>query len=201
MGRLSYSSRQEADSLKQVSISFLKEHGYLDSSWMSGEIAWSRNGEKTGSVNIQSSIGVDEQYIKLIYARTDRDTGEKNDFNYKVSLATTPCHFGGKRYWFVCPCSVNGVYCGRGVGVLYLGGDYFACRYCYNLTYNSRNLSGVSKVAGQVISIPELEDLERKIKHKYYAGKMTKKYEMYRKKEEKSIWQLMITSRALYKHK
>lgn len=192
MGRWSYSGRQEADGLKRVSVSFLKKHGYFNRGWKSDGIAWSSHGEKRGSMGVQSSIDESEQYIKFIYTQTDKDTGEKKDFDHKIPLTTTPCYFGGKRYWFICPCYANGVYCGRRVGVLYKGGDYFACRHCYNLTYDSRNLSGISKMAGQTVTMPELEKLEAEVKRKYYAGKMTRKYKRYLKKENKSLRQLQV---------
>lgn len=192
MGRWSYSGRQEADSLKQVRSAFLKKHGYFSSDWKYGKLTWSWNGEPAGNISIQSFLSDYEQYIKLIYTRTDRDTQEKKDFDYKIPLNTTPCYFGGKRYWFICPWFANGVYCGRRVGVLYLRGDYFACRHCYNLTYNSRNLSGYAKVAGQVISFPELDELEAGVTTKFYARKMTRRYKKYLKKRDKSLFQLKV---------
>lgn len=192
MGRWSYSGRTEADSLKQVSVAFLKKHGYFDVGWKMGTITWSRYEEKTGSISVESHIERDRQYMKFIYTQTDRYSGEKKDFNYEIPLITTSCYFGGKRYWFICPWYANGRYCGRRVGVLYKYGDYFACRHCYDLTYNSRNLSGISKVAGQVISFPELEKLEGEIKRKYYKGKMTRRYKRFLRKEEKSEYQLRV---------
>jgi len=200
MGRWSYSNRQEADGLRKVNLSFLKREGYFNRSWRSGIVTWSRNGEKTGSISIQSFISDDERYIQFVYTQTDRYSGEKTDLDYKIPLTTTPCYFGGKRYWFICPWYANKVYCGRRVGVLYLDGKYFACRHCYDLTYNSRNLSGISKVAGQVISIPELERLEKEVKRKYYAGKMTRKYKRYLKKEEKGLFQLKVMAGAFGKN-
>lgn len=197
MGRWSYGGKEEADSLRQISTSFLNKHGYFRSSWGAGTITWSRNGETTGSISIQSYAQQGNPYIKLIYTQTDRSTGEKKDFDYKIPLTTTPCYFGGKRFWFICPWYANGVYCGRRVGVLYKSGDYFACRHCYRLTYNSRNLSGLSKMAGQVISMPELEKLESEVKHKYYGGKMTRKYRRFLKKKEKSLQQLQIMAYGL----
>ncbi len=176
-----WSSKEEADSLKQVSVYFLKKHGYF-SSGISGTMTWSRNGEKTGSTGIQSNIDDSEQYIRFTYTQTDRDTGEKQDFDYKVPLITTPCHFGGFRYWFQCPWYANGVYCGRRVGVLYLGGKHFACRHCYNLTYESQKLSGIWKTFGNVTSAPELDEMEAKLKRKWYAGKMRKNIESSLKK-------------------
>jgi len=192
MGRYYWSKKEKADSLKQVSVSFLKKHGYFNNGWHSGIITWSRNGEETGSISIQSFISEDEQYVKFIYTQTDKNTGEKKNFDYKIPLTTTPCYFGGKRYWFSCPLYTNGKYCGRRVGVLYLGGEYFACRHCCDLTYYSRNLGGISKIAGRIISLPELEKLESEVKRKYYVGKMTKKYKRYLKKQEKANWQLIV---------
>jgi len=48
--------------------------------------------------------------------------------------------FGGVRWWFVCPLSVNGVECRKRVGKLYLPPrqKYFGCRHCYDLSYQSR---------------------------------------------------------------
>ena len=199
MGRYYSSKKEEADCLKQVGVSFFRKHGYFAEGWHSGTITFSRNGEKTGSISIQSFVGDGEQYVKFIYTQTNNNTGEKNDFDYKIPLTTTSCYFGGKRYWFICPWYANGKYCGRKVGVLYLGNKYFACRHCYDLTYNSRNLSGISKAAGQTVSFPELEKLESGVKRKYYAGKMTKKYKSYLKKENKSLFQLKIISEGLGK--
>lgn len=201
MGRWSYSGRQEADFLSKVSVYFLNKHGYFNQGWKSGTITWSRNGEMTGRISIQSSLDESEQNIRFIYTQTDRSTGEKKDFDYKIPLATTPCNFGGKRYWFVCPWYANGIFCGRRVGALFMGGKYLACRHCYNLTYNSRNLFGASKIAGQVISEPELEGLWKEAKTQYYAGKMTRKYRRYLRKSKKADRQLMFmaSSLGLYK--
>jgi hypothetical protein len=199
MGRYYYSHKEEADGLHQVNTAFLRKHGYFNSGWRSGTINWSRNGEKTGSISIQSFIGDPDPHIKLIYTQTNRFTDEKTDCNYKIPLTTTPCNFGGKRFWFICPWYVNSRYCGRRVGVLYLSDKYFACRHCYNLTYSSRNLSGFAKAAGQVISEPYLEELRAGVKREYYAGKMTRKYKQFLKKEDKAFQQLRIIAGFLYK--
>ncbi len=56
-----------------------------------------------------------------------------------VHLQTTQPNFGGVRWWFSCPRTVDGEECHRRVGKLYLppGGRYFACRHCLDLTYES----------------------------------------------------------------
>jgi hypothetical protein len=58
---------------------------------------------------------------------------------YLVPIATTRPHLGGKRYWFRCPALRDEKPCGKMVGRLYLppGGQLFACRHCYDLTYKS----------------------------------------------------------------
>lgn len=197
MGRYYFSKKEEADYLKQVSVTFLNKNDYFSCGFHSGSINWSRQGMKTGNISIRSYISEDEQYVELIYTQTDRTSEEKTDLDYKIPLITSSCHFGGKRYWFKCPWYSNGVYCGRRVGVLYLSDKYFACRHCNNLTYNSRNLGGLSKTAGQVISYPYLDELRQQVKRDYYAGKMTRKYKKLLKKEKQSERQLLIMAIGL----
>jgi len=56
-----------------------------------------------------------------------------------ISLAHTPCHFGGHRAWFLCP------ECDRRVGVLYYQGQ-FHCRHCTDLHYESQYKSESSRL-------------------------------------------------------
>ena len=60
-----------------------------------------------------------------------------------IQLQTTAMQFGGSRYWFTCPLSLDGVDCNRRVGKLYLppGATYFGCRKCHELTYQSCQLA------------------------------------------------------------
>src|SRR3989344_2063829 len=199
MGRYYWSSKTEADGLKKITIWKLKKLGFLKGYWAAGSLKWTYSGSGAeSSVGINVMVSESESYLRIYYTQTDED-GNKKDFDYKIPITTTPCYFGGKRYWFICPWYANKVYCGRRVGVLYLGDKYFACRHCYHLTYNSRNLGGISKVAGQAISAPELDRLKKEVKCKYYAGKITKKYRMYLKKERKGLFQLQIMSRIFGK--
>jgi len=56
-----------------------------------------------------------------------------------IPVTTTPCFYGGVRYWFLCPAVTDGLLCENRVGVLYLppGGTIFGCRQCHDLTYES----------------------------------------------------------------
>src|SRR5262245_3485964 len=57
---------------------------------------------------------------------------------YSIRLTSSRPQYGGTRWWFVCPLVVRQVPCGRRVRKLYRAGQYFGCRQCYGLTYNSR---------------------------------------------------------------
>ncbi len=176
-------SKTESDGLRKISTAFLNKHKYFDGfrggtiSWTSG---WAEN-KNTVGINVST---LDEKYLRIYYNQTDRYSEEKKDFDYKIPLTTTPCNYGGNRYWFTCPWYKNGNYCGKRVGVLYKDGDYFACRHCYNLTYSSRNSSGFSKRFGSVC-LPDVEKARDKVKITHYRGKPTRKYLSYLKKEER----------------
>ena len=142
MGRYSWSNRRTVEECRRLSISKLKEWDYL-CGYRAGAIQWTNaSGEVTDTIGIAVSLsleGYGENDVQLTYSMTDRSTGEKKDFDYKIELESTPCHFGGVRWWFICPLWKNGVHCGRRVGKLYLPGNgtYFGCRHCHNLTYRS----------------------------------------------------------------
>jgi hypothetical protein len=108
-------------------------------SWSS--LTWTNTvtGEKLSSIGFDVNLGSDSGTARLHYTRTS--AGEAMD--YHVNLTTTPLPWGGLRWWFTCPLTVNGRHCGRRVGKLYLppGGRYFGCRRCYDLTYTSCNES------------------------------------------------------------
>jgi hypothetical protein len=95
----------------------------------------------TASMIVMVHTSEGENHIRLCYTMTDRDTGKETNFDYRVRLVTTPCHFGGVRWWFICPLSRNGVHCGRRAGILYRAprADYYGCRHCHELSYESRN--------------------------------------------------------------
>lgn len=166
-------SKSEAGGAKKISTCFLRKNGYF-TGWRSGTITWTSSwSESKSSVGIEVSTINGEDYLRIHYTQTDRDTGEKKDFDYKIPLTTTPCRYGGKRYWFICPWYKNSEYCGKRVGTLYKDGDYFACRQCYNLTYASRNAGGHYK---GFVSIADIEEAEKAVKRQYYNGRPTRKY-------------------------
>ncbi len=178
-------SKNKADDTNKISISFLKKYDYF-TGWMSGTITWTRNGwggESKSSVGLEASTMHDDKYLRIHYTQTDRNTQAEKDFDYKIPLTTTHCRYGGVRYWFTCPWYKNGVYCGRRVAKLYKDGDYFACRHCYNLTYESRNAKKSYKkgVFGILGKHWKSGDYLATLKRTYYNGKPTRKYRRYLK--------------------
>jgi len=171
-------SKIEADGLNRISVKFLRKHGYLTRGLWGG-ISWTgAYGNGGSSVGVQTDIVSEPGYLRVFYTRTDTETGEKRNFDYRVPLTTTPCHFGGKRYWFVCPWYRNGKYCGKRVGVLFQAGEYFACRHCYDLRYHSQLENRRGRFSGltRVFDLEEkVEKLREQIKRPYYAGKPTRK--------------------------
>ena len=72
-------------------------------------------------------------FLRLQYTFTS--SGKKLD--YKVPLSITRPHYGGQRFWFICPVK------GKRASKLYLpyGGDMFASRHAYRLLYGSQTES------------------------------------------------------------
>lgn len=185
MGRYYYSKKTEADSLKKIQNWWLKKHGYFDNWGRSGSIKWtnSHTGQES-SVGLFTLVHGEDQYLRIYYTQTD-ENGEKTHFDYRITLTTTKCYFGGHRYWFTCPWYANKVYCGRRVGALYMGGKYFACRHCYNLSYTSNNKSQnkYSLVLDPLFERDKIAEKKANLRVKFWNGKPTKRYQRLENKE------------------
>lgn len=173
MGRYYYSKRTTVDECKSLSIKFLKERKYLESGFRWGTVTWSRNGNQTGSISISTTID-EHPIIRLWYTRTSRQTEEKRDLDYNLDLETTPCHYGGKRWWFIC------WHCKRRCSTIYLNeSDIFLCRRCNNLAYESQNQNrrGVWFQVGKILDLDERGKLpQSRGAYEFYKGKPTRNY-------------------------
>ena len=173
MPRFYFNSKPLADSSCKLSIFYLKKIGMLQG-YCSTVMAWTSSWtEKKTTVGVE--VDMEEiPYIRLRYTVTDSE-GDSTDYDDQVFLASTPCHFGGVRWWFTCPS------CGRRVGILYLpsGGKLFRCRHCYDLSYQSRNDNrrGTWGGIGYFLNRGEqLEEQRRNLKRRFYKGRPTRKY-------------------------
>jgi hypothetical protein len=104
----------------------MKKQGYLRPAAI-GILSWSWSGKQTGFINYRMEAG-----RMVLNYRYRRHGEEWEDVEQVISFDWTPCNYGGKRTWFLCP------HCNRRVAVLYGAGRYFLCRHCYNLTYASQ---------------------------------------------------------------
>lgn len=150
----------------------LRRYGYLSTGGSGGGITWTGrySGTKT-TIYLRTQFS-DGAYLQLNYEYSDRYTSGETRVDCRIHFTSTPCRYGGKRYWFLCSC-------GRRVGVLYRYGKDFVCRHCCHLAYESQNLSGRYKGRGRIISFPELQALRDKAKRPFYRGYLTKKMRRY----------------------
>ena len=117
-----------------ISAKSLKDNGFFAEN-KSGAISWTNEfSELIGSVKIQSFVNGNGNKTHIELAIEGFVTSRQ-----KIGLTTTPCNYGGWRWWFVCPLVKNGIYCGNRVTKLFLppAAEFFGCRQCYDLTYES----------------------------------------------------------------
>jgi hypothetical protein len=118
--------KQEADFLPKISIFKIMQERMSAVSY--GPIQ-----NQHGSYFLNIFIP-EEEWVELRYVIRNEE-GKVESIQNRVYLTSTPCHYGGVRYWFECPD------CGERAGVLYRQYRtlHFTCRKCLNLTYHSRN--------------------------------------------------------------
>lgn len=155
-----------------ISVQFLNKHGYLSSNkFQYGVITWSMNGERLSDVRF--GVSTADMKVRFIYRTRNRYFEENwTPKNYEVGLVSTPCYFGGLRYWFKCN------QCSKRVGSLYLYSDLdFMCRHCLNLSYESRNKSKRYCILDKLFRAEQIERQIFDLRTKYYQGKPTRRYQ------------------------
>lgn len=104
---------------------------------------WTRNGETIATIGVTVETG----RVMLRY-RTRKNGGDWQDMDYPVYMTTTPCTYGGERYWFMCPARG----CGLRVAILYCH-TVFACRHCCKLAYRCQRETDDAKAARRADTI------------------------------------------------
>ncbi len=179
-----YPAKATTESMRCIFATFLNKHRYFKTGeYQSGSMTWSRNGE----VRQRVSFSVDSSNTSFCLWHNNVELGYFKPREYRIRLTTSPCFFGGVRYWFVCPN------CYKRVGTLYFSGESpLACRTCWNLSYESNNLSGIFKQIGSLKYSYEIEEMYKNLRTPYYKGKMTKRYAKLLK-HERRLEQAFIT--------
>jgi len=125
----------------------VEESVVLDSAWMAREQAFDPDGIPLAAMvwrdgrtddalaTVEYRVRTRERLLWLTHAALD----EIETQTYALRLSTTDLSWGGKRWWFHCPLVRDNVACDARAAKLYLppGARYFACRKCYDLTYES----------------------------------------------------------------
>jgi hypothetical protein len=141
-GRGVWNKKNRVDEVRSIDIlSLQREKVFSRGPGMTWTSSWSTNGEVIASISYRVEAGEDgPSGLRFMYTITDNDTGVKKDYNYLIPIVSTSCNYGGKRWWYICPLIVNGRSCHRRCRVVYMppGSEYFGCRDCHQLTYESR---------------------------------------------------------------
>ena len=113
-----------------ISTASLRKERLLDHE-ASGVMSWHKHEASLGfSIILRGASPI----LLLRYRANDEPV------TFAIPLQATQPHFGGVRWWFICPLIKNSTPCCRRVGKLYIPPryKYFGCRHCYELSYRSR---------------------------------------------------------------
>jgi len=80
------------------------------------------------------------KYIEVSY------THRSKPYQYSIQLSKSACHYGGYRYWWLCPK------CSQRVSVLYCAGVY-VCRHCIGACYGSQLQQPIDRIYSQLNAI------------------------------------------------
>ncbi|HAM60520.1 MAG TPA: hypothetical protein DCP60_01600 [Psychrobacter sp.] len=80
------------------------------------------------------------KYIEVSY------THRSKPYQYSIQLSKSACHYGGYRYWWLCPK------CSQRVSVLYCAGVY-VCRHCIGANYGSQLQQPIDRVFSRISEI------------------------------------------------
>jgi hypothetical protein len=126
-----YGGRPTADASLRIDLAWMLRTGRAREGALSwGTLHWNCGGEPSGSIGYRAIMDQPgEERLELTYARGRGD--EREQVRQTVRLCYTVPHYGGKRWWMICP------YRYIRVDKLYLppGGDRFASRRAWRLGY------------------------------------------------------------------
>lgn len=129
--------RPTADMSLRIDLAWMLRTGRArEGSIISSSLHWFCGGEPSGSISYRAYM--DEpghERLELSYTRGEGE--EREHVKQTVRLCHTVPHYGGKRWWMICP------YRGIRVGKLYkpAGGDRFASRRAWRLGYQSQRVA------------------------------------------------------------
>jgi hypothetical protein len=120
--------RNHVKSRLYIDIRVLKQKGMLFPG-SSCQLMW-KTEHDDGYTTLDCKAKRDRLVIDYKY---DGITGDQETFQNVIDFDFTPCHFGGRRIWFLCPI------CRKRIAVVYISQVGFSCRHCCDLVYLSQS--------------------------------------------------------------
>lgn len=144
------SSKRKVDDCLTLDVNKLIRDSLIQEG-AAGTLNWTErySGKRLGSISFFNlpTGGSDSKTLEVNY----RWSGSV-DISTRITLESTRPHFGGRRWWFLCPNIKCESACGNRVAKLHLSSGYFGCRSCHDLTYlscqRSRQLERLLAQAG-----------------------------------------------------
>lgn len=167
---------------QRIELSYLLKEGLISKGIVFyGELNWT-NGS---SIIIECHYTNEEQFIRLIYTRTDWQ-GVESEHDYNIQLTFVPSNLGrGKVPFFVCPVS------GNRCRILYraYGSPIWKCRGAYNHTifYPSQVSSKIYKFCDEYWRLDrQIKKLEEETRNQtHYNGKPTRRFKRLQRLRDK----------------
>jgi len=84
-----------------------------------GDISWSRPGREDALASISFEVDpTGSEPMVWLFFRLGGDSDDSLDWQ-RIELDSTPCNFGGERWWFLCPSPVRDGCGGRRCGKIH----------------------------------------------------------------------------------
>lgn len=170
MGRYS-TGAMASEQIIRIELPYLIRNRYIEKGYFK---QCSLNWTSGDCITVYSNYTNSDKYIRLIYTATNRNTGEKKDFDYKIELTTIPSNLGrGEIIYFVCPQT------GRKSRVLYkcYGSEVWKSRYAYKtrIYYHSQLSSRLNVYNDKFWQLEKLiKKLMPTVRKQDYKGKTTR---------------------------
>lgn len=129
--------RPVAEHCFRVELSWMLRTGRIvPGQHISSSLQWNRGGEPSGNISYEAIMSEPGQE-RLILKYTRGSGSDKESVRQEVRLVWTQPHYGGKRWWMVCP------YAGTRCTKLFLPGqgDRFASRKAWKVQYKSQRVT------------------------------------------------------------
>jgi hypothetical protein len=155
------SSKLSADSALSIDLALMLREGQAHVGQRSyGTLIWTFRGQQHGAISYAAIMDVPGQERLELSYRPEADPTSAN-VNQTIPLTFTQPPYGGKRWWMLCPIS------GDRVGKLYMpiGGDKFASRQVWRLTYRSQRIAARDRPCEALFRLQEKLGCEPAMNH------------------------------------